>query len=98
MTYGTEEIIEDMWEFLDTVKVPRDSVPEILKENIGEKISILEKGKNDVITNSTHIITDYSPIKETLQKIVKKVRKMKKSKDKGEITNEQKSSTSGKEK
>lgn len=95
-TYGETEIIEDMSEFLDSIKVPKDSVPEILEENIGEKISIFKKRKDD-ISNSTHVITDYSPIKEKLQGIVKSVKEMKKSKDKGEITNEQKSSISGEE-
>ena len=74
-----------MPKFLDNIKLPKESIPDVIKENMGEKISMFEKKDKNAPSVKKYVITDYSPIKEKLREIVKSKQKIK---DKGEISND----------
>lgn len=89
------EFVDDIVQFLDDIKVPTENVPDFIKENIGDKISIFRQKSKDTPGAEEYAITDYSPVKERLRDMIQKVRVIK---SKGEITNESKQSISKEEK
>lgn len=83
------EIIDNMMQFLNDIKVPAESVPDFIKENMGDKISIFTKKHG-------YYISDYSPVKEKLRDVITKVKGIR-NLSKGDLTNEQRQGTSQEE-